>query len=303
MDAAWLGVDASSDSRRWIRDLSALLALPALWVDHQPAEIATGLLSVLFSILRLDGGYARFDDPGGGPLELWRPSGAQLPAELQSVLRSGPSDEPGIRVTEAAGTHGPVRVASVPLALPWETGLVLVSAGRSDFPTQMEAHLLGVAVGQAAIAVHTARRLAAANAARAAAEATVLRQNGALRALVDEVDPTLRTITHRIRETARLAAEIEAAEASRPHRFVELAARPPLQVVEGDADRSAPPRLTQREIEVLGLLAQGLSNKEIAGVMWLSYRTVERHVTSLYRKIGVARRSEATAFALRQGVV
>jgi DNA-binding NarL/FixJ family response regulator len=61
--------------------------------------------------------------------------------------------------------------------------------------------------------------------------------------------------------------------------------------------------LTHRETEVLGLLAQGLSNKEIAGVMWISDRTIERHVTSVYRKIGVARRSEATAFALRHGLV
>ena len=60
--------------------------------------------------------------------------------------------------------------------------------------------------------------------------------------------------------------------------------------------------LTRRETEVLGLLAQGLNNREIAGVMWLSDRTVERHITSLYRKIGVARRSEATAFALRHGL-
>ncbi|WP_235934170.1 response regulator transcription factor, partial [Agromyces humi] len=71
----------------------------------------------------------------------------------------------------------------------------------------------------------------------------------------------------------------------------------------GDDDgRSPQPTLTRREMEVLGLLAQGLSNKEIAGVMWLSDRTVERHITSLYRKIGVARRSEATAFALRHGM-
>jgi DNA-binding NarL/FixJ family response regulator len=61
--------------------------------------------------------------------------------------------------------------------------------------------------------------------------------------------------------------------------------------------------LSRREAEVLGLLAQGLSNKEIAGVLWLSERTVERHITGLYRKIGVERRSEATAFALRHSLV
>ena len=54
---------------------------------------------------------------------------------------------------------------------------------------------------------------------------------------------------------------------------------------------------------MLGLLAQSLSNKEIAGVLWLSERTVERHITGLYQKIGVERRSEATSFALRYGLV
>ena len=54
--------------------------------------------------------------------------------------------------------------------------------------------------------------------------------------------------------------------------------------------------------QVLGLLAQGLSNKEMAGLLRLSHRTVERHVTSLYRKLDVSRRSEATAFALRHGL-
>jgi DNA-binding NarL/FixJ family response regulator len=61
--------------------------------------------------------------------------------------------------------------------------------------------------------------------------------------------------------------------------------------------------LTRREAEVLGLLAQGLSNKEIAAVLWLSDRTIERHITGLYRKIGVERRTEATAFALRYGLI
>jgi DNA-binding NarL/FixJ family response regulator len=61
--------------------------------------------------------------------------------------------------------------------------------------------------------------------------------------------------------------------------------------------------LTRREAEVLGLLAQGLSNKEIAAILCLSDRTIERHVTGLYRKIGVGRRTEATAYALRYGLV
>src|SRR3954452_24277650 len=192
-DAGWPG--SATTSRRWMRDLDALLALPALWADHEPLEIATGLLSVLFSILELTGGYARFDDPDTGrALETWRPSGAEMPFELRFVLQTDLPEGPGMRTTEAPGNgRGPLRVTSVPVVLPWESGLVLVSAPRADFPTAMEAHLLGVAVGQAAIAIHTARRLARADSARATAEDTVRRQNELLRSLVDEVDPSLRS--------------------------------------------------------------------------------------------------------------
>ena len=57
--------------------------------------------------------------------------------------------------------------------------------------------------------------------------------------------------------------------------------------------------LTPREAEVLGLLARGLANKEIAQQLGLSVHTVERHLTNLYPKIGS--RTEATAFALTHG--
>lgn len=66
----------------------------------------------------------------------------------------------------------------------------------------------------------------------------------------------------------------------------------------------APPALralgvTTREIEVLRLLGEGLSNKEIAGRLYLSPRTVERHVANLADKAGVERRSQLVAFAAR----
>jgi DNA-binding CsgD family transcriptional regulator len=63
-----------------------------------------------------------------------------------------------------------------------------------------------------------------------------------------------------------------------------------------------PAGLTRREAEVLGLLAAGHSNKEIASKLFLSERTVERHLTTVYRKTGVHRRTEATAYALRHGL-
>ncbi len=61
-------------------------------------------------------------------------------------------------------------------------------------------------------------------------------------------------------------------------------------------------RLTEREKEVLRLLADGKSNKEIAAGLTLSTRTVERHVANLYSKLGARNRAEATAFAVRNAV-
>jgi predicted ATPase/DNA-binding CsgD family transcriptional regulator len=62
---------------------------------------------------------------------------------------------------------------------------------------------------------------------------------------------------------------------------------------------SPPPAgMTPRELEVLRLLAAGKSNRQIAEAIFLSSRTVERHVANIYRKIDVHNRSEATAYAL-----
>lgn len=273
-----------------MRDLGALLALPSLWVGHPPAEIADGLLGVLVGMLRLDAVYARFDTPGAGsPLEAWRPAGSDPPRMLKAALGEREGDEGGI-----------ARLATLALALPWGSGLVVASADRADFPTERETHLLRVAVGQAAIALHTARRLVAEQRARREAERELARRSSELRSLLDEVTPALAAVSRRVREAADALHDGDADAGVTTQAFaggtVEVGPRPPY------VDPATAAALTRRELEVLGLLAQGLSNKEIAGVMWLSDRTVERHITSLYRKIGVARRSEATAYALRHGI-
>jgi DNA-binding NarL/FixJ family response regulator len=63
--------------------------------------------------------------------------------------------------------------------------------------------------------------------------------------------------------------------------------------------------LTQREIEVLRLIAVGKSNQKIAEELILSIRTVERHVSNIYEKIGVhgnTARAAATAYAFSHGL-
>jgi DNA-binding CsgD family transcriptional regulator/pimeloyl-ACP methyl ester carboxylesterase len=60
--------------------------------------------------------------------------------------------------------------------------------------------------------------------------------------------------------------------------------------------------LTPRETEVLRLIAAGLSNQQIADELVLSLRTIERHITNLYGKIGARGKADATAYALRHGM-
>ncbi len=61
--------------------------------------------------------------------------------------------------------------------------------------------------------------------------------------------------------------------------------------------------LTQREREILALLVEGLSDREIAASLFLSPRTVGWHVTHLLTKLDVPSRTEAMAAALRHGLV
>jgi DNA-binding CsgD family transcriptional regulator/pimeloyl-ACP methyl ester carboxylesterase len=60
--------------------------------------------------------------------------------------------------------------------------------------------------------------------------------------------------------------------------------------------------LTPREMEVLRLIAAGGTSSEISRELGLSIRTVGRHITNIYDKIGARTRSEATAYALRHGI-
>jgi DNA-binding CsgD family transcriptional regulator len=63
-----------------------------------------------------------------------------------------------------------------------------------------------------------------------------------------------------------------------------------------------PARLTPRESEVLRLVAAGVTNAQIAKELFVSPRTVETHLTSIYHKLGVSSRAAATRFALEHGL-
>ena len=94
--------------------------------------------------------------------------------------------------------------------------------------------------------------------------------------------------------------QVAAGEVSLPQALaLRLVARLARQTPTGE--EALPEPLSEREREVLTLLAQGLSNKEIAQRLYLSVRTVEGHLANIYGKLGVHSRTEAALYAVRQG--
>ncbi|MDE3075423.1 MAG: response regulator transcription factor [Chloroflexota bacterium] len=71
----------------------------------------------------------------------------------------------------------------------------------------------------------------------------------------------------------------------------------------GRPPRSRPDRLTEREIVVLRLLAEGKRNREIAAALRISERTVGNHIANIYSKLGISDRAQAILYAIRHGIV
>jgi DNA-binding NarL/FixJ family response regulator len=87
--------------------------------------------------------------------------------------------------------------------------------------------------------------------------------------------------------------------------FQELGAAPELARVERLARPAAPTpagRLSAREVQVLALVAAGNSNRAIAAELFLSEKTVERHVSNILTKLGVSSRTAAAAYAFEHGI-
>ncbi len=101
----------------------------------------------------------------------------------------------------------------------------------------------------------------------------------------------------RLLETIQLAVRGESAWTREELRRVTGALATPRVV----SDVEVP--LTQRESEVLRQLANGLTNKEIALSLGISYETVKEHVQHILRKIGVTDRTQAAVWAVRKGLV
>jgi DNA-binding NarL/FixJ family response regulator len=82
-----------------------------------------------------------------------------------------------------------------------------------------------------------------------------------------------------------------------------LGARPDLDRLARLAESARPGRLSRREGEVLALVAEGKTNRAIAGELFISEKTVARHVSNIFGKLGLSSRAEATAYAYQHGLV
>ena len=96
--------------------------------------------------------------------------------------------------------------------------------------------------------------------------------------------------------------ELDAARSA----FQQLGAAPELVRVEalcGIASAPAAGGLTAREVQVLALVATGKTNRAIADDLFISEKTVARHVSNIFTKLGLSSRSAATAYAYEHDLV
>jgi len=104
-----------------------------------------------------------------------------------------------------------------------------------------------------------------------------------------------------------LTAEQAAAELARDAGAGRLDADAVTAVVEAAGQRAPeihrPAGLTEREAEVVGMLARGLQTKQVARALGITVKTADHHIQNAYRKIGVSTRAAATLFAVEHGLV
>jgi DNA-binding CsgD family transcriptional regulator len=130
--------------------------------------------------------------------------------------------------------------------------------------------------------------------------------------IVRSRDPRLRSlIAERLAEQGDLTVEMEAANGEEPTARVQ---KDGVRVTGATTDARAEPDavvevqdpeagITAREAEVLGLMADGLANKEIAARLEFSTHTAKFHVESLLRKLDAANRAEAVREGIRRGLI
>ncbi|MFI1707723.1 LuxR C-terminal-related transcriptional regulator [Streptomyces griseoruber] len=113
------------------------------------------------------------------------------------------------------------------------------------------------------------------------------------------LDPPRRSCLERTRSRGLGGHEIHAARTHEPARGLALAPEAAASVL----GRAAEPPLSEREVEVVRLLAQGHSNRAIGGALSLAEATVKTHLVCIYRRFSAENRAAAVSEAVRLGLV
>jgi DNA-binding NarL/FixJ family response regulator len=321
-------------TRRWgLRPLSAIcrtqyagvLMWRGDWADAE-AELTTatreleqarpalmGPALARLGELRLRQG--RLDDAA----RLFEQSSSQPQARLglaALMLERGQADESAALLEQYVAQLGPAEATARAGALEL---LVRAHAARGD-TAAAEGHL------------HTLERIASALgtdpslASAAAARGILLRQRGELAAAIacfesaadifQQTGAPFETARNRL-DLAALLADTGRGDAAERHARLAVEAFDTLGA-RGEAERGRrllrtlgaagrtrahSPSLTARQVEILRLVAQGMSNGEIAARLRLSEHTVKRHVANLLTRLGLSSRAAAVAFAAREGLL
>lgn len=144
--------------RGCVRDLTALGALPLIWVGQEAPAVVGSFLDMLLAALHLDLAYARVNDPRGGPAI----EDARADGDPDIGRRAPEIGLPRAALRALAPTAVPyplhsrtLNTAVVPLGIE-EQGIVAAGSQRADFPTELDTALLGTAVNQLTIWLRTA---------------------------------------------------------------------------------------------------------------------------------------------------
>ena len=265
-----------------------------------------------------EAGYRR------GELHRLRGERAEAEAAYRAASEAGREPQPGLSLLRLAEGQTEAAVAAIRRAL----GEAADPAERLRLlPAAVEIMLAAGEVAGARELVDDLRRHADVEASPAL-DATLARAEGALALAGSEPEAALPELRRAAAVWQELGAPYEAARArelsahacdalgdaegatlqrdAARRTYERLGAAPDLARLDrADGNRVAerPAGLTDRELEVLSLVAAGRTNRQIAGELVISERTVDRHVSNIFAKLGVPSRAAATAYAYEHSLL
>jgi ATP/maltotriose-dependent transcriptional regulator MalT len=250
--------------------------------------------------------------------ELYRLRGAHAEAELayEQAHENGRDPQPGLALLRLAEGRVDVAQATIRAAVVARGGDVL-----SSFPLWRAQVDIALAAGDTTEAEQACAAVedVAARYATSGFECDALHARGAVELACGRTEAALPVLREACRRWRALGADYRAAEVcvllSEAYRNLgaddsaelELSAARAVFDRLGaaralDDTRELPGGLTAREAEVLALVAAGRSNREVAEALVISEKTVARHLSNIFVKIGVTSRTEAAAYAFHHGL-